>query len=66
MADFVLKLSLHLTKLCFKALDGQVLIPELLGLSLEVSQLLHHPLVGGLQLTNSSCGVLHKSQFLNA
>lgn len=65
MSDLVLYLSLHLTKLCLKALDGQVLILELLGFSLKVSQLLRHPLVGGLQLSNSSCGILKNIQLVD-
>ena len=44
----VLQLSLELAQLSFQALDSEILVAPLLGLMLEVSQLLQHPLVIGL------------------
>ena len=60
-AHLVLQLCFELTKLSLHALDGQVLVPELLGLSLEVSQLLQHSHVVGLQLCYPGRGLLQKA-----
>ena len=56
----VLQLSPHLTQLCLKALDGEILIPQFLRLSLEVCQLLQNSLVGGFKLSYPCCGILNQ------
>lgn len=59
-ADPVLQLCFELAKLSLHALDRQVLVPELLGLSLEVNQLLQGSLIDHLQLCYPESQLLHK------
>ena len=56
----MLQLCFELAKLSLHSFDGQVLVPELLRLGLEISQLLKRSLVVYFQLCYPGCRLLQK------